>query len=123
MGMGAQIRQLRKEKGLSQAQLGNMVGAEANTVSRWEKDKIEASHDYIIKLADALDTTADYLLGRTKSSERTQSAPKERSVQEDRGILSYTFSNGERLEVPATQEGYAFLREAINNRNQGNGGT
>ena len=40
--MGKRIRALRKKLGLSQCQLGEKVGAETNTVSRWETDKIEA---------------------------------------------------------------------------------
>ena len=64
MTMGERLRALRKRSGLSQFKLGQKVGADANTVSRWENDKIEASHNYVVKLADALGTTADYLLGR-----------------------------------------------------------
>ena len=64
MFMGKRIRALRKKLGLSQCQLGEKVGAETNTVSRWETDKIEAWHDYVVKLANALNTTTDYLLGR-----------------------------------------------------------
>ena len=64
MGMGERLRSLRKERGLSQFQLGQAVGADANTISRWENNRIEASHSYVVKLANALGTTADYLLGR-----------------------------------------------------------
>ncbi|MBQ7263692.1 MAG: helix-turn-helix domain-containing protein [Synergistaceae bacterium] len=62
-GMGTRIRALRKSKGLSQSQLGEKVGADANTVSRWENERIEAGHAYMVKLADALGTTTDHLLG------------------------------------------------------------
>lgn len=105
----------RKRKRLKQTELADMLAVSIDTVRRWEQGKRTPNADKLKPIADALDTTIAYLTGDTNTPERTQSAPKERSVQEDRGILSYTFSNGERLEVPATQEGYAFLREAISN--------
>ena len=64
MSMGERIRELRKKNGLSQSRLANAVGVEANTISRWENNKIEASHVYVVKLANVLGTSADYLLGR-----------------------------------------------------------
>lgn len=64
MSMGERIKTLRKENGLTQAKLAGHIGVEANTISRWENDKIEASHVYVVKLANVLGTTADYLLGR-----------------------------------------------------------
>ena len=37
---------------------------------------------------------------------------QEKSTQErNTGMLSITFENGRKIEVPATPEGYAFLRE------------
>ena len=113
MSMGERVRILRKKNGLSQAQLGAKIGAEANTVSRWEKDKIEASHSYVVKLANALNTTTDYLLGRTEDMSVSVIAnDTDTSISHmNKGMLVYTFSNGERLELPPTQESYAFLRE------------
>lgn len=69
MSMGERIKTLRKENGLTQTKLANYIGVEANTISRWENDKIEASHVYVVKLADVLGTTADYLLGRMGESD------------------------------------------------------
>mgnify|MGYP000960916734 CR=1 FL=1 len=65
MSLGNRIRELRKKKGLTQAQLGEMVGSDGNTISRWELNKLGMGKEYILKFAQALDTSTAYLLGET----------------------------------------------------------
>lgn len=57
------IAQLRKEKKLSQQQLGKELGAAQNTVSNWENGKRDPDHETCIRLAEFFDVTLDYLLG------------------------------------------------------------
>ncbi|MBR0252003.1 MAG: helix-turn-helix domain-containing protein, partial [Synergistaceae bacterium] len=38
------IRELRKEKGLTQAELGDLIGADGNLVSRWERGRSVPSY-------------------------------------------------------------------------------
>ena len=59
------VKLLRLKKGLTQAELANEVGAMQNSYNRWERGKREPSFDNILQLADVLDTTTDYLLGKT----------------------------------------------------------
>lgn len=70
MSLGNRIRELRKKEGLTQAQLGEMVGSDGNTVSRWELDKLGMGNEYVLKLAQALDTSTAYLLGETDDPKR-----------------------------------------------------
>lgn len=70
MSLGDRIRELRKKKGLTQAQLGEMVGSDGNTISRWELSKLGMGKEYILKFAQALDTTTAYLLGETDDPAR-----------------------------------------------------
>ena len=58
------IKELREEKGLTQAQLGKELMLNQNTISDYENGKLEPSVQTIIKLCDIFDITADYLLGR-----------------------------------------------------------
>ena len=111
--MGKRIRALRKKLGLSQFQLGEKVGAETNTISRWETDKIEAGHDYVVKLANALNTTTDYLLGRVNEF-NTPIPPTQDNIgheQEDMGnaMLIYMLKNGDQIKLPPTQASYDFI--------------
>lgn len=130
--MGDRIRELRKKAGLSQNQLGAKVGVEANTISRWETDKIEASHNYIVRLADVLETTTDYLLGRvgkvnmpitdTQADPQTVIEPEQNVFSKNiqyptnaNAKLVYTLKNGERLELPPTKDSYDFIAKLWEN--------
>jgi transcriptional regulator with XRE-family HTH domain len=65
---GQRIRTLRVKKGLSQKVFAKMVGMRGATLSRYENDKRLYQWDTLIKIADALDTSIDYLVGRTNIS-------------------------------------------------------
>lgn len=65
MSIGKRIRELRRIKGLTQAQLGEMVGSDGNTISRWELDRMGMRKEYVVKFAKALETSAAFLLGET----------------------------------------------------------
>ena len=54
MGYGDKIKELRKRKGLTQEQFGNMVGKKQNQVSEWESGRIKPSPDDIIIICKAL---------------------------------------------------------------------
>ena len=59
------LRQLREEKKMTQLRLGLKVGASQETISGYEINKAVPPADMLIKLADTLNTSVDYLLGRT----------------------------------------------------------
>jgi transcriptional regulator with XRE-family HTH domain len=65
MTFGERIRQLRKEKKLTQQELADMVGINFTYLSKIENDKIESSEfpseETIKKLAKALEASADEL--------------------------------------------------------------
>ena len=70
MSLGDRIRECRKRKGLTQAQLGEMVGSDGNTISRWELNKLGMGQEYILKFAQVLNTSTAYLLGETDNPAR-----------------------------------------------------
>ena len=83
MDIGAKISSLRKGKGLTLAELGQMVGVGASTVRKWETGFIENMRsDKIEKLATALDTTPADIMGweEVDSGETAIPKPKLRSV-------------------------------------------
>jgi transcriptional regulator with XRE-family HTH domain len=57
---------LRKKKGLSQADLGKMIGTSGDVVGRYERGDITPSIEVVAKIADALEVSVDYLIGKTK---------------------------------------------------------
>lgn len=58
------LKQLRLKKGLTQTELGEKVGVKQNTFTNWENGKREPSFENLIKLADLLEVSLDWLFGR-----------------------------------------------------------
>ena len=63
---GDNIKRLRKNKGLKQQELAEILGVKRNTYSDWENGKTEPSFDNLFKLADFFDISLDWLFGRDK---------------------------------------------------------
>ena len=62
--MSFKIKELRKAKGLTLEEVGDMVGVGKSTVRKWETGIIaNMKRDKIAALAKALDTTPAYLMG------------------------------------------------------------
>ena len=58
------VRQLRKDKHLTQAQVANRIGVTPSMVSSYETDIRLPSYDVMMRLADVFGVTVDYLLCR-----------------------------------------------------------
>jgi transcriptional regulator with XRE-family HTH domain len=65
MTIGEHIMLLRKQKALSQADLGKAIGTSGDIVGRYERNIMSPSIEVIIKMADALEVSIDYLVGKT----------------------------------------------------------
>jgi len=59
------LRSARKSRGLSQEDLARRVNTTKSTISNYENGYSTPSNEMLLKLADVLQTTTDYLLGRT----------------------------------------------------------
>lgn len=59
---GKFLKQLRKEKHISQVQLASMLGVTQAAVSRWERDGISPGTDNITKLSALLGVSVDEIL-------------------------------------------------------------
>lgn len=57
------LKELRKEKKLTQQELADMIGTTKLTVSNWENDKHVIKSDKAKKLADFFGVSVGYLLG------------------------------------------------------------
>lgn len=61
--LGEKIRQLRKERKLSQTQLAEILSTSQDTVSLWEIGKSLPDVNSIIAMCRYFEVSADYLLG------------------------------------------------------------
>lgn len=59
------LRETRNLRGLDQVDLGELANIPATSISHFELSKRKPSLDNLRKLADALQVSIDYLLGRT----------------------------------------------------------
>lgn len=59
------LRKMREQKELSQMALANRVGLSQSLIAAYEMGTRKATGDIIVAIADVLDCTTDYLLGRT----------------------------------------------------------
>ena len=59
------LRQLREERGVSQAAVSKVLGVSRYSVYAYEKGKSAPTLDGLVALADYFDVTLDYLLGRS----------------------------------------------------------
>ena len=60
--VGAQIAYLRKEKGLTQNDLGDRLGVSFQAVSKWERGETLPDTAILLDLANALGTSVDFIL-------------------------------------------------------------
>lgn len=60
--VGAQIARLRKEKGLTQNDLGERLGVSFQAVSKWERGETLPDTAILLDLANALETSVDCIL-------------------------------------------------------------
>ncbi len=59
------LKELRKQRHLSQVCLAIELNMNQNTISRYETGEHEADYQTLIAIADYFDVSIDYLLGRT----------------------------------------------------------
>lgn len=64
------LKNLRKEAGLTQRQIAEKLQVGQNSYSNWEKGKRTPIQPTIEKLSEILNTSTDYLLGKTDIPDR-----------------------------------------------------
>ena len=72
--LGENIAALRKQRGMTQQSLADALYVTRQTISKWEKNLSVPDADALIRLANALDTTVQVLLGQPAE---TSAAPSD----------------------------------------------
>ena len=85
------LRRAREKRGLSQGDLANRASLQASAISHFETGTRKPSFDNLRRLADALEVTTDYLLGRVTDTQALAGADKlhrhlDRMTSADRDI-------------------------------------
>jgi transcriptional regulator with XRE-family HTH domain len=74
--LGKRIMDLRKEKNMSQTDLANKVDLSYAQIGRYETKNVQPPAEILKKMAEALETTVDYLINGT-TDEKAQASLKD----------------------------------------------
>lgn len=77
------LRQLRKEKGLSLEQLANYIGVSKSSINMYERGEREPSFETTEAIADFFNVNLDFLLGREEQKNNA-------SLPEQEGVVTLT---------------------------------
>ena len=63
---GARLRQIRRRRKLDQADLAELARAPTTSISHFERNRRKPNFDTLIRLAEGLGVSIDFLVGRTE---------------------------------------------------------
>lgn len=82
MTLGEHITSIRKKKSISQNELGKAVGTSGDIIGRYERDEVKPSIEVVIKIADTLDVSIDFLVGKTTVELDTKTLKRVQDIQQ-----------------------------------------
>ena len=65
MTFGERLTVVRKRKKLSQADVGKKIGINGDAYGRYDRDAVRPTIEMAVKIAEALEVSLDYLVGKT----------------------------------------------------------
>lgn len=72
MTFGQRVTLARRQKKLTQAQLGTAIGTTGDMVGKYERDAIKPSIEVAAKIAEVLECTLDYLIRDIRNHEEKE---------------------------------------------------
>ena len=79
--IGQRIARLRKEKGMTQAELAEKLNVTAQAVSKWENDQASPDIEMLLALSKIFDITVDDLLGVEKPKVSKGAKPNKKDLE------------------------------------------
>ena len=61
--IGERLKEIRRNRGINQEELGAIIGVQSSAVSRYETDKDDPSDKIKVEIARYFNVSLDYLLG------------------------------------------------------------
>ena len=78
---GARLREVRKEKGLTQTELGELIGVGKSAICCYEKETRNPTLEAVIEMIHVFGVSADYLLGADYLIKISDNKKEEQYVQ------------------------------------------
>ena len=114
MAIGDKIMYQRKLKRIKQADLADKIGVSLRTLQRWELGQYFPNTEDISKIAQVLNVPVADFMDSSSDNENTpqiQVIPSKSSQETNANMAIMTLQDGRKFEVPATPEGYSFLKD------------
>lgn len=92
------LKQLRETRNMTQIRLAIELGVSQETISGYENGKATPPADMLIKIADILDTSVDYLLERTQDKQFNKLTKSDLTEQELELISNFRKMNQNKKE-------------------------
>ena len=86
MTLGERLVHYRKKKAITQKELAEAMGITPTRLNYWEKDKRQPDVEMVRKLAEALDVSADILVGFREDTEIEKSPAPKGTEDREQGI-------------------------------------
>lgn len=83
------LRDLRREKNLTGAELGKILNLKKTTISSWENGKSYPEVETLLKLAKYFDVSLDYLMGLNNATPEDKSILDNLTSEELFAVKSY----------------------------------
>jgi len=97
--IGSRISKFRKEKGMTQEELANIMGVSAQAVSKWENDASCPDISLLPELAKVLDITTDELLTGKSNEVRMVPVQERKSMDELALRIRVNSADGDKVRV------------------------
>ena len=112
--LGTRLKQLRKNKGLTQQQLADKVGVSKTSVIYWEKDENVPKYESLMLLSNALDCTPDWMLAGEDKASLTP-APNKDEIYISPVELRTSYDNTNTVRIPVHKNVKAACGDGIAN--------
>jgi transcriptional regulator with XRE-family HTH domain len=111
MPLGQRIKELRKEKKMTQEELGKILGVSKVSISGYENDTRQPDNESLVKLANFFNVTTDYLLGENntpKWANKKDATDLKKFLENNDGSFTYggdnlTEDEKQKLRIAMTQ--------------------
>lgn len=106
---GDRLKELRKERNLTQEDIANMFSVTKNAVYSWEVGKSQPSIEIIKQLAQYFGVTIDYLLNFTQDD--ADNMEKLKTALKEAGMWDYSIDDMSREDFEKAMQIVAMLKE------------
>lgn len=106
---GDRLKELRKERNLTQEDIGNLCDVAKNTVSNWENNANQPSFEIVKRLAQYFGVTIDYLLNFTQ--EDMDNIERLKQALKQAGMWDYSIDDMSKEDFEKAIQIVAMLKE------------